>query len=71
MICLAGRIDSLFILTVFNGVDQRGSDEPQLFETLLSVNGTSTGVAVRSATWEQAEREHRRIVFNARVQSDT
>lgn len=61
------EIDSLFILTVFTGIDQGGSDEPQLFETLSSVDGHSTGAAIRSATWEQADRHHRLMVLRART----
>ena len=61
------EVDDFFVLTVFVGVDQGGSDEPQLFETLTFVNGKSSGIAVRSATWEQAEREHQRFVFKART----
>ena len=60
------EIEALFVLTVSTGVDQ-GGDEPQLFETLSFVNGRSTGAAIKSATWAQAEREHRRIVLNART----
>jgi len=67
LIVAQDEIDGLFVLTVFTGIDQGGSDEPQLFETLSSIDGRSTGIAVRSATWEQAEREHRRIVFKART----
>ena len=59
------EIDSLFVLTVFVGVDQGGSDEPQLFETLSSIKGISTGAAIRSATWEQADRQHRKMVMKA------
>lgn len=59
------EIEGLFVLTVFTGIDQGGSDPPQLFETLSSIEGRSTGVAIRSATWQQAEREHRRIVKKA------
>lgn len=54
-------------LTVFTGIDQGGTDMPQLFETLSSVDGKPTGVAIRSATWDQAERKHRRFVFKART----
>lgn len=60
------EIGPLFILTVFTGIDQGGSDEPQLFETLFSVAGVHGG-CVRHATWERAERHHRKSVMQART----
>ena len=60
------EIGPLFILTVFVGVDQGGSDAPQLFETLYSVDGEHGG-SVRHPTWEQAERHHRKSVLEART----
>lgn len=60
------EIDSLFVLTVFTGIDQGGGSPPQLFETITAVDGIASGLAIRSATWNQAEREHRRIVSKAR-----
>ena len=61
------EIDSLFILTVFIGVDHDGSTPPQLLETLTTVDGHPSGVAIRSATWEQADRQHRRMALKART----
>ncbi len=61
------EIDRFFILTVFTGIDHDGGEPPQLFETLTAVDGHAGGVAIRSVTWEQAEREHRRFVMKARI----
>lgn len=50
------------ISTTFTGIDlETDADVPRLFETMMFLNGKSTGVAIRSETWEQAENQHRRM----------
>jgi hypothetical protein len=49
------------ISTIFTGIDQDGIGQPQLFETMMFVHGKSTGVAIRSETWEQAENQHHQM----------
>ena len=61
------EIDGLFVLTVFTGIDQGGTEEPQLFETLFAVESEPTGTAIRYATWEEADRHHRKTVLQART----
>ena len=56
----------LVFSTIFTGIDQGGSDPPQLFETMMFLNGNSTGVALRSETWQQAESQHRRMARQVR-----
>src|SRR4051812_22904823 len=59
--------DSLVISTIFTGLDACAIDTPpQLFETMMLLNGKSTGVALRSETWQQAEDQHRRMARQAR-----
>jgi hypothetical protein len=54
--------------TIFTGIDQStsGKGPPLLFETMTFVNGKSTGVAIRYATWREAEAGHRRMVMKTR-----
>ncbi len=63
---IVGRdeLDGLLVSTMFTGIDPGIVDgaPPQLFETMTFVDGKSSGVTIRSATWEQAEREHHRLV---------
>lgn len=59
------EVDNLFVLTVFTGIDLGGTDEPQLFETVFSVDGKATGTVIRYATWDHAERQHRKTVATA------
>lgn len=55
------------ISTIFTGLDACAIDTtPQLFETMMFLNGKSTGVAIRSETWEQAENQHRRMARHVR-----
>ncbi|WP_244832485.1 hypothetical protein [Caballeronia sp. TF1N1] len=65
------ELDGALISTIFTGLDPNGTntDTPLLFETAFFFDGKSTGVAIRSASWEQAEREHRKIVFKARTEA--
>ena len=59
------EIDGLFVLTVFTGVDQDGSNPPMLFQTLWHVDGKTAGTAILHETWEQADRFHRKTVLKA------
>lgn len=53
---------SVIISTIFTGIAlETGDDAPRLFETMMSLHGKSTGVAIRSETWQQAENQHRRM----------
>jgi hypothetical protein len=56
------------ISTIFTGIDPNpmDADPPQLFETMMFLNGKSAGVAIRSETWEQAESQHRRMARHVR-----
>jgi hypothetical protein len=56
------------ISTVFVGIDPGAVDHdpPQLFETMMFLNGKQTGVALRSETWKQAENQHRSMVRQVR-----
>lgn len=57
----------LIISTIFTGLDACAIDTaPELFETMMLLNGKSTGVALRSETWQQAESQHRRMARQAR-----
>jgi len=60
--------DSLLISTVFVGIDPNPVDQdpPQLFETMMFLNGKQTGVALRSASWKEAENQHRQMVRQVR-----
>ncbi len=62
------ELDGLLVSTVFIGIDPNpvDHDPPQLFETMTFVNGKSTGVVIRYATWRDAEAGHRRMVIKAR-----
>jgi hypothetical protein len=51
------------ISTIFTG---SGGDPRQLFETKMFLHGKSTGVAIRSETWRQAESQHRRMARQVR-----
>jgi hypothetical protein len=57
------------ISTVFVGIDPGAVDHdpPQLFETMMFLNGKQTGVALRSATWQKAENTHRSMVRQVRT----
>src|SRR4051794_34503254 len=58
---------NLVISTIFTGIDlETEADSPRLFETIMFLNGKSTGVARRSETWHRAENQHRRMVLKAR-----
>ena len=59
------EIGILFVLTVFTGIYQGAGNPPQLFETITAIDGKSVGITIRSATWEQAERVHRKMVEKA------
>ena len=64
------ELDGMEFSTVFIGIDPNpvDHDPPQLFETMTFVDGKSTGVAVRYATWQEAERGHRRMVMKTRTE---
>jgi hypothetical protein len=53
--------NGVVISTIFTGIDQDGIGQPQLFETMMFLHGKSTGVALRSETWQQAENQHRQM----------
>ncbi len=58
---------SIEISTIFTGIDQGGgSGPPLLFETMTFLNGKSTGIAIRSETWEQADNQHRQMIRQVR-----
>jgi hypothetical protein len=61
------KLDGLLVSTVFTGIDPNAvdADSPQLFETMTFVDGKTTGIAIRSTSWEQAERGHRKLVMKA------
>ena len=53
---------SLFVSTVFIGLDHSfGNGPPLLFETMVFRNG-SGGEEDRCSTWEQAEQQHAKMV---------
>ena len=59
----------VIISTIFTGIDQGSGDSvdpPQLFETMMFLHGKSTGVAIRSETWQQAENQHRQMARTMR-----
>ena len=53
--------NGVVISTIFTGIDQDGIGHPQLFETMMFLHGKSTGAALRSETWQQAENQHRQM----------
>jgi hypothetical protein len=68
-IVACNELDCLMVSTVFTGIDPNAvdADPPQLFETMTFVHGKATGVAIKSTSWEQAERGHRKLVMKART----
>jgi len=58
---------SVVISTIFTGLDlETDADAPRLFETMMFLQGKSSGVAIRSETWQQAESQHRRMARQVR-----
>ena len=58
----------VLLSTIFTGIDPNSidADPPQLFETVAFMGRKATGVALRSATWEQAEQTHRSMLRKMR-----
>ena len=67
------ELDGLLVSTIFTGIDPGADDSeepPLLFETMTFVNGKATGIAIRSATWEDAEDRHRSMIRQIRKSND-
>jgi hypothetical protein len=67
------ELDGLLISTIFIGIDPGAGDSdepPLLFETMTFVNGKATGIAIRSATWEDAEDRHRSMIRQIHKSND-
>lgn len=65
------NFQGVLLSTIFTGIDPTiAAGPPQLFETMAFMGGSATGVALRSATWEQAEHTHRSMLRKMRKERD-